>query len=93
MSTFVIKRTKNSIHKYGVTILLDGMDNANSPPLLNIMFICSNKDLFLKAIDTIGDWKDAYNTYAMPWYNIFKKWVWTMKWKYVRITVPTYKVC
>ncbi len=49
----------NSIHKYGVTICSDGWDNINNHLLLNIMFVCSNQDLFLETINIIGDQKDA----------------------------------
>jgi hypothetical protein len=47
------------MHKYGATICLDGRDNINSYLLLNIMFICPNRYLFLGAIDIIRDQKDA----------------------------------
>jgi hypothetical protein len=52
--------TKNSIHKYGGTICLNGWDNVNSCPLLNIMFDCSDEDLFLGTINTTRDWKDEW---------------------------------
>ncbi len=55
LSRLVINRSKSSIHKHGVTICSDGWDNINSCPLLNIVLICPNKDLFLGAIDTIKD--------------------------------------
>jgi hypothetical protein len=55
----VTNKTKNSIHKYGVVIRSDEWDNVNSCPLLNIILVYPNKDLFLKTINTIEDPKDA----------------------------------
>ncbi len=55
----VAERIKNSIHKYGATICSNGWDKANSHPLLNIMLVCPNGDLFLGAINTTRDQKDA----------------------------------
>jgi len=52
--------TKNSIHKYGGTICLNGWDNVNGCPLLNIMFDCSNEDLFLGTVNMTRDWKDEW---------------------------------
>jgi hypothetical protein len=48
------QHTKNSIHKYGGTICLNGSDNINSYPLLNIMLDCLNEDLFLGTITWKG---------------------------------------
>ncbi len=52
-------RTKNSIQKYGAIICSTKWDNINNHPLLNIMLVCPNEDLFLEAIDTTMDQKDA----------------------------------
>jgi hypothetical protein len=56
----VTDRTKNSIHKYGGNVCLNGWDNVNSCPLLNIMLDCSSENLFLKTINTTRDWKDEW---------------------------------
>ncbi len=60
MSKQVIKRTQNSIHIYGVTICFNGWDNVARHPLLNIMFACSNGDVFIGSIDIIGKQKDVH---------------------------------
>jgi hypothetical protein len=54
------KRTRNLIHKYGTTICSNGWDNATQDPLLNIMFVCPNGNVFIGSIGTIGEWKDAH---------------------------------
>jgi hypothetical protein len=40
-------------------VLIEGWDNVNSHLLLNIMFVCQNGELFLGAIETTWDQKDA----------------------------------
>jgi hypothetical protein len=55
----VTDKTKNSIHKYGAIICSDEWDNINICPLLNIILVYPNRNLFLKTIDTIKDLKDA----------------------------------
>jgi hypothetical protein len=51
---------QNLIHKYRVTICYDGWDNVALHPLLNIMFVCSNGNVFIGSIDIIGEQKDAH---------------------------------
>jgi hypothetical protein len=59
VSKHIFQRTRNSIHKYGTTICHDGWDNVTQCPLLNITFGCSSGDVFVHAIDTIGEHNDA----------------------------------
>jgi hypothetical protein len=54
---------QNSIHKYGVTVYSNGWDNVARHPLLNVMFACPNGDVFLGAINTLGECKDAHYIY------------------------------
>jgi hypothetical protein len=51
---------QNFVHKYGVTMSFDGWDNVAQRTLLNVMFVCSNGDVFATfAIDTSKEHKDA----------------------------------
>jgi len=56
----VTKRMRNFIHKYGTNIYSNGWDNATRHPLLNIMFVCPNGNVFIGSIDTTREWKDAH---------------------------------
>jgi hypothetical protein len=56
----VVKNIQNSIHKYGATICSNGWDNVARRPLLNVMFVCPNGDVFLSAIDIKGEHKDTH---------------------------------
>jgi hypothetical protein len=60
VSKQVTKRTRNLIHKYGITIYSNGWDNVAQCPLLNVMLICPSGDVFIGSIDTIGEQKDAH---------------------------------
>jgi hypothetical protein len=60
VSKQVIKKMRNSIHKYGATICFDGWDNIARCPLLNVMFACPSGDVFIGSIDTTREWKDAH---------------------------------
>jgi hypothetical protein len=59
VSKHIYEKTQNSIHKYEATIYFDGWDNAAWRPLLNIMLVCSNGDVFVGVIDTTKGRKDA----------------------------------
>ncbi len=48
------------IHKYGTTICSNGWDNVTRHPLLNIMIVCPNGNVFIGSIDTNREWKDAH---------------------------------
>jgi hypothetical protein len=63
MQSKVIKRTWNSIHKYGTTICSDGWDNVAWCPLLNVMFACPSGDVFISSIKSTREWKDAHYIY------------------------------
>ncbi len=68
MSKLIATNIQNSIHKYGATICSNGWDNIARHPLLNMMFVCPNGDVFLSAINTMRKYKDAHgcnhnNTY------------------------------
>lgn len=59
----------NFIDKHGATISSNGWDNVVKHPLLNLIFFCPNADIFLGAIDTIKECKDAhYICNALIWY-------------------------
>jgi hypothetical protein len=64
LSQHSYEKTQNSIHKYGTTIYFDGWGNVAWHPLLNVMFVCPNGNVFIGAIDTTWECKDAY-TYIM----------------------------
>jgi hypothetical protein len=51
---------RNWIHKYGITICFDGWDKIAQCPLLHIMFVYLNGDVFIGSIDIIGEWKDTH---------------------------------
>ncbi len=59
-SKLITKKMQNSIHKYRVTICSNGWDNVARHPLLNAMFACPKGDVFLGAINTMGEHKDAH---------------------------------
>jgi len=60
VSKQIFNRTQNSIHKYGATICFDGWDNVAQCPLLNVMFVCPNGNVFATfAIETSKEHKDA----------------------------------
>jgi hypothetical protein len=66
----------NFIHKYGTTICSNGWDNVAIHLLLNLMLFCPNGDIFLGAIDTIEECKDAhYICNALVWYIEIVGWV------------------
>ncbi len=56
----VTKRTWNLIHKYGTNNYFNGWDNVTRHPLLNIMFVCQNGNVFIGSIYTTREWKDAH---------------------------------
>jgi hypothetical protein len=60
VSKLIAKNIQNYIHKYGATICLNGWDNVARHPLLNMMFVCPNGDVFLSAIDIMGKRKDTH---------------------------------
>ncbi len=69
VSKHTYNRTWNSIHKYGMTICSNGWDNFTQCPLLNVMFDYPNVDVFIGAIDTTWEHKDAqYIHNALVWY-------------------------
>jgi hypothetical protein len=45
MFKLFVKKTQNSIHKYGMTICSNGWDNVIRHPLLNMMFVYLNGDV------------------------------------------------
>jgi hypothetical protein len=49
----------DSLHKYGIALCVDGWDNVQNRPLLNIIQIGTRGDLFLGTIDTTREHKDA----------------------------------
>jgi hypothetical protein len=51
----------NSIHKYRETIYFNGWDNIAQHALLNVMFVCPNGNVFINAIDTTRECKDAHD--------------------------------
>jgi hypothetical protein len=55
VSKQIIERTWNSIHKYGATICSDNWENVAWHPFLKIMVACSNGNVFIGSIDTIGE--------------------------------------
>ncbi len=59
VSKHIYEKAQNSIHKFEVTIYSNGWDNVAWRPLLNIMLVCSNGDVFVGAIDTTSGHKDA----------------------------------
>jgi hypothetical protein len=60
VSKLIVKNIQNYIHKYGATICSNGWDNVTRHPLLNMMFVCPNADVFLSAIDIMGKRKDTH---------------------------------
>jgi len=60
VSRHIYERTQNSIHKYEATIYSNGWDNVAWRPLLNTMFVYSNGDVFVGAVDTTRGCKDAW---------------------------------
>jgi hypothetical protein len=60
VSKLISKNIQNSIHKYGATICSNGWDNVARCPLLNTMIVCPNGDVFLSAIDIMGERKDTH---------------------------------
>jgi hypothetical protein len=60
VSKLIVKNIQSSTHKYGATICLNGWDNVARHPLLNVMFVCPNGDVFLSAINIMGECKDTH---------------------------------
>jgi len=54
----VAKKTNGPIHKYGVTIGLDGWDNVMDRLLINVMLAYTSGERFLGSINTREKFKD-----------------------------------
>jgi hypothetical protein len=85
VSKHVIKRTQNSIKKYGATICFNGCgwDNVAWHSLLNVMLIYPNGNVFIGSIDTIGTGRMP-NTYVMHWLDASKPLELTTLYKFIK---------
>jgi hypothetical protein len=90
VSKQVIKRMWNLIQKYGATICFNGWDNTSQRPLLNVMFICPNSNVFIGSIDTTGEWKDAY--YICNALVGYIKTIWITLYKFIEIMFQAWEV-
>ncbi len=72
----------NSTHKYGESIYSNGWDNIAQHPLLNVIFVCPNGNVFINAIDTTRSVK-MHRTYVMHWLDTLKTLEWSTLYKFV----------
>ncbi len=86
MSKHVIKRTHNSIQKYGATICFNGYgwDNFVQHSLLNVMLIYPNGNVFIGSIDIIRI-RGMPNTYVMHWLDASKPLELTTLYKFIKV--------